>query len=91
MSNAINADAKYLKVILADANPKSVLIDMNDIAKIGIGDKAQIPNDKTIYTIIIIDWKVPYSEQWTVLVDDDGLKVWEKFIKNIEKDIDNSV
>ncbi len=86
MDEPINANAQYIKILIN--NGKFILIDMNDIAKIGLGDKVHIDGFTNDYTVILIDWKVPYSNQWQAFIDDDGLKLWQDFCSKPSKDVD---
>lgn len=86
MGEAINANAVYIKVMHNDG--KFTLIDMNDIAKIGIGGKAQIEGKNCTYNVALIDWKTPYTDQWQVFIDDDGLTLWKNFCSKPQKSVD---
>lgn len=81
MSNPINANAVYIKVMHNDG--KFTLIDMNDIARIGVGEEIYI--DEKSYMPILIDWKQPYSDQWQVFIDNDGLEQWKIFCSKPSK------
>lgn len=86
MNEPINANAVYIKVM--HNNGQFTLIDMNDIARITTGEKVQFEGLNTPYTVIVIDWKQPYTDQWQVFLDDDGLALWKDFCAKPQKSVD---
>lgn len=86
MNEPINANAVYIKVM--HNNGKFTLIDMNDIVRIGLGEKVQFEGLDTQYTVAVIDWKQPYTDQWQVFIDNDGLELWKDFCSKPQKSVD---
>lgn len=86
MSTAINENAIYLRVMFKDRY--AILVDMNDIAKIGFGEKVRIEGDATVYTVSTIEWKIPYSDRWMLLIDDAGVELWNNFCSKPSKNVD---
>lgn len=90
MENPINANAVYLAILMTDA--KTLLIDMNDIARVGLSqEKMNLQTqDKEYkgYYQCLIDFKTPFSEQMQGFINDDGVKRWQNFVKKPAKTVD---
>lgn len=77
----INEGAEYIALKVKD---KNILVDMYDIedivetaTKVYMDDPTQsIP----IYSVIFKD-----GLRWNLIIDDDTLKIYEKFKKNLDK------
>lgn len=90
MRNPINANAVYLAILMTDA--KTLLIDMNDIARVGLSQEkmnlqAQDKEYKGYYQCLI-DFKTPFSEQMQGFINDDEVKRWQNFVKKPAKTVD---
>lgn len=90
MGEPVNANAVYLAILTTEA--KTLLIDMNDIVRIGLGDhKTDLQTkDKEFkdYYQCLIDFKTPYSEQMPGFINDDNVKFWQDFCSKPEKVVD---
>lgn len=80
MTKPINDDAKYISII--DGQGKKILIDVYDIARIGVGETVQLQGIEGNYKVALIDWKAPFSNQWQMLIDDYNIDVWNEFCTN---------
>lgn len=77
----INEGAEYIALKVKD---KNILVDMYDIEDIVETATKVYMDDPTqsisIYSVIFKD-----GLRWNLIIDDDTLKIYEKFKKNLDK------